>query len=167
MDIRDYNRRFAFCFQSWFDCIYRDKYFYMGDAEIMAAALLMDVATYHLGPVKQVYSDPATMFGAFPFDGFAGRVAAKFIAFYNRRLVAIARKRIAAGTYGARNAKWRLLIPGFTHEPKQSGRLLFSGIRRWLWMEIKSLWLRKKPSQPAEAVGKNPADAETERAATK
>jgi hypothetical protein len=81
--------------------------------------------------------------------------------------VAIARKRIAAGTYGARNAKWRLLIPGFTHEPKQSGRLLFSGIRRWLWMEIKSLWLRKKPSQPAEAVVKNPADAETERAATK
>ena len=167
VDIRDYNRRFAFCFQSWFDCIYRDKYFYIGDAEIMAAALLMDVATYHLGPVKQVYSDPATMFGAFPFDGFAGRVAAKFIAFYNRRLVAIARKRIAAGTYGARNAKWRLLIPGFTHEPKQSGRLLFSGIRRWLWMEIKSLWLRKKPSQPAEAVVKNPADAETERAATK
>ena len=23
---RAYNRRFTFCFQSWFDCIYRDKY---------------------------------------------------------------------------------------------------------------------------------------------
>ena len=159
IDVRDYNHRFAFCFQSWFDCIYRDKYHYLGDAEIMAAALLMDVATYHLGPVKQVYSDPAKMFGAFPFDGLAGRIAAKFIAFYNRRLVAIARKRQAAGTYGARNAGWRLLIPGFTHEPKQSGRLLFSGIRRWLWMEIKALWLnRKSKATPAAQPAKEPAE---------
>ena len=49
---------------------------------------------------------------------------------------------LAAGTYGARNAKWRLLIPGFSHIRSQSGRLLFSGIRRWLWLELKSLWLR-------------------------
>ena len=151
IDVRDYNHRFAFCFQSWFDCIYRDKYHYLGDAELMAAALLMDVATYHLGPVKQVYSDPARQFGSFPFDGIAGRIAAKFMAFYNRRLVAIARRRVAAGTFGARNAGWRLLIPGFTHEPKQSGRLLFSGIRRWLWMEIKALWLRPKASAPPDA----------------
>ncbi len=150
VDVRDYNRRFAFCFQSWFDCIYRDKYHYIGDAELMAAALLMDVATYHLGPVKQVYSDPAKQFGAFPFDGVGGRIAAKFIAFYNRRLVAIARKRVAAGTFGARNGGWRMLIPGFTHEPKQSGRLLFTGIRRWLWMEIKALWQGKRAAKKAQ-----------------
>ena len=143
-DVRAYNRRFAFCFQSWFDCMYRDKYHYIGDAELMAAALLMDVATYHLGPEKQVYSDPATMFEKFPFDGAAGRIAAKLIAFYNRRLVALARKRVAAGTYGARTAGWRLLIPGFTHEPRQSGRLLLSGIRRWLQMEFCALWPRNR-----------------------
>ncbi|MEO6784992.1 MAG: NAD(P)/FAD-dependent oxidoreductase [Chthoniobacteraceae bacterium] len=147
IDVRAYNRRFAFCFQSWFDCIYRDKYHYIGDAELMAAALLMDVATYHLGPVRRVYSDPATMFGKFPFDGMAGRIAAKLIAFHNRRLVALARKRIAAGTYGARNAGWRLLIPGFAHEWRQGGRLLLSGFRRWLWMEFRALWQRKRGAQ--------------------
>ena len=151
VDVRAYNRRFAFCFQSWFDCIYRDKYYYLGDAELMAAAFLMDIAAYHLGPVKQVFSDPATMFGKFPFDGIGGRIAAKLMSFYNRRLVALARKRIAAGTYGVRNAGWRLLVPGFTPEPKTSGRLLFSGIRRWLWMEIKALWLHRKASAPPAA----------------
>jgi flavin-dependent dehydrogenase len=148
VDVRDYNRRFAFCFQSWFDGIYRDKYIYLGDAELMAAALLMDVATYHLGPVKQVYSDPATMFGAFPFDGIGGRIAAKAIRFYNRRLAVLARKRIAAGTYGARNAGWRLLVPGFTHEPKQSGRLLCSGIWRWVKMEMRAWWLGARKPEP-------------------
>jgi hypothetical protein len=150
VDVRGYNRRFAFCFQSWFECIYRDKYVYLGDAELMAAALLMDVATYHLGPVKQVYSDPATMFGAFPFDGIGGRIAAKTIRFYNRRLAALARKRIAAGVYGARNAGWRLLFPGFTPEPKQSGRLLCSGIWRWVKMEIAALRLRERVPRSKE-----------------
>ena len=126
----------------------------------MSAALLMDVAAYHLGPVRQVYSDPATMFGKFPFDGTAGRIAAKLIAFYNRRLVALARKRIAAGTYGARNARWRLLIPGFTHEPKQAARMLLSGIRRWLWLEIKALWQRRKAkATPVAEAAKEPGHA--------
>ena len=52
-EIDDYNARFAFCFRAWFDGIYRDKYFYMGDAELMTAAWLLDIASYHLGPVRQ------------------------------------------------------------------------------------------------------------------
>lgn len=145
--IADYNRRFRFCFQSWFECIYRDKYFYLGDAELMAAAFLMDVATYHLGPVAQVYKDPATMFALFPFDGRAGRIAARLIAFYNTRLSHIARKRIAAGTYGAKNADWRLLVGGFTPEPNVSGRLLFEGVKRWLKLEWSALWLPKQKDE--------------------
>ncbi len=140
-----YNRRFAFCFRSWFECIYRDKYFYLGDADLMAAAFLMDIATYHLGPVAQVYRDPATMFEAFPFDGRPGRIAAKLIAFYNRRLSTLARKKLAARRYGMRNTDWRLLVGGFTTEPKVSGRLLFQGIWRWLKMEVASVWWRPVP----------------------
>ena len=165
IDVRAYNRRFAFCFQSWFDCIYRDKYHYLGDAELMAAAFLMDIAAYHLGPVKQVFSDPATMFGKFPFDGIGGRIASKLIAFYNRRLVALARKRIAAGTYGRRNTGWRLLVPGFTPAPGTSGRLLLSGIRRWLWMEFKAI-LRRTPKQaPPPPPAPEPAATPEETAA--
>jgi flavin-dependent dehydrogenase len=148
-ELEDYNRRFRFCFRSWFECIYRDKYFYLGDSELMAAAFLMDIATYHLGPVTQVYQDPATMFGHFPFDGRPGRIAARFIAFYNRRLVRLARKKIEAGKYGEKNVGWRLLIGGFTPEPKVAGRLLFDGIWRWVKMEFAALWWPKKTGQVA------------------
>ena len=141
--LADYNRRFQFCFRSWFECIYRDKYFYLGDSELMAAAFLMDVATYHLGPVTQVYRDPATMFSQFPFDGRPGRIASRLISFYNRRLSHLARKKMEAGKYGEKNAGWRLLIGGFTPEPKVSGRLLFDGIGRWLKMEFAALWWPK------------------------
>lgn len=151
--VEDYNQRFRFCFRSWFECIYRDKYFYLGDAELMAAAFLMDIATYHLGPVMQVYEDPATMFTDFPFDGRPGRIAARLITFYNRRLSRIARKRIAAGRYGEKNAGWRLLVGGFTPEHKVAGRLLFDGIIRWLKLEWSALWLPKGRDQKSEAGG--------------
>ena len=75
-----YNARFSFCYRAWFDAIYRDKYYYLGDAELMAAAFLLDIALYHLGPVRQVYSDPATQFDFLPFDGKPGRVVAAFMA---------------------------------------------------------------------------------------
>jgi flavin-dependent dehydrogenase len=140
--IEDYNRRYAFCFRSWFDGIYRDKYYYLGDAELMAAAFLLDIASYHLGPVRQVFENTAD-FEKLPFDGVPGRVVAKILRFQNARLVAIARKRLAAGVYGKRNAGWRLLVGGFVPDATML-KLLFQGVRWWLRAEWGALWLRRK-----------------------
>jgi len=134
--IEEYNERFRFCYESWFEGIYRDKYYYMGDAELMAAAFLLDIANYHLGPVRQVYQDPATQFSFFPFDGVPGKIAARALRFYNGRLVAIARKKIEAGCYGDRNANWRLLVPGFVPEPGML-KLVWRGVGRWLRAELR------------------------------
>jgi flavin-dependent dehydrogenase len=137
----NYNARFTFCYRAWFDAIYRDKYFYMGDAELMAAAFLLDISLYHLGPVRQVYSDPSTQFDFFPFDGKPGRAVAAFMAFYNRRLATLARRKIAAGTYGSRNAHWRLLVGGFLPD-NTSGKLLLQGLARWAVAEWRNLFLQ-------------------------
>ena len=75
--------------------------------------MLLDIASYHLGPVRQVYADPATQFALLPFDGMPGKVVAAAMRFYNARLAHLARRKIAAGQYGARNAHWRLLVGGF------------------------------------------------------
>ena len=136
-----YNARFAFCFRSWFDGIYRDKYFYMGDAELMTAAWLLDIASYHLGPVRQVYSDPATQFAAFPFDGVPGKVVARVMRFYNARLAHLARRKLAAGVFGARNAHRRVLVGGFLPDASVL-RLLVRGLIRWLLAEWRNLLLR-------------------------
>ena len=148
-EIESLNARFAFCYRAWFDALYRDKYFYMGDAELMAAAFLLDVASYHLGPVWQVYRDPATQFDFLPFDGVPGRIAAAAMRFYNARLAVLARRKIAAGIYGQRNSGWRLLVPGFAPEPAML-KMVARGLGRWLVAEWRNLFLRPAPEPEPE-----------------
>ncbi|MEA3189047.1 MAG: hypothetical protein QOD99_2877 [Chthoniobacter sp.] len=145
-----YNDDYRFCFRAWFEAIYRDKYYYLGDAELMAAAFLLDVSSYHLGPVRQVYSDPATQFEAFPFEGIPGRVARRMLMFYNRRLSVLARKKIEAGTYGDRNSSWRLLVGGFVPDASLV-KLLRQGLFRWWRAEVRALFLRRPPQPLPEA----------------
>jgi flavin-dependent dehydrogenase len=155
----EYNERFQNCYHSWFESVYKDKYYYLGDAELWAAAFLMDIASYHLGPVRQVFSDPSRQFENFPFDGVPGRVVRSVMGFYNRRLAYLAQRKRAAGAYGARNAGWRLLIGGFLPDGT-SGRLLLRGMRYWLIAEWRNLFLspsKDVAGRPAESP--NPAGA--------
>lgn len=151
-EIASRNERFAFCYRAWFESIYRDKYYYLGDAEIMAAAFLHDIASYHLGPVRQVYSDPAKQFDFFPFDGIPGKVVAKLMTFFNRRLVVLARKKLAAGVYGDRNANWRLLVGGFLPDGT-SGKLMVSAFWRWLRLELRCYFLPRGGTDPTQTPG--------------
>lgn len=140
-DEASWNERYAFCYRAWFESIYRDKYFYLGDAEIMAAAFLHDIASYHLGPVRQVYADPARHFDLFPFDGTPGKVVARMMTFFNQRLVVLAKKKLAAGAYGDRNANWQLLVGGFLPDAS-SGKLLAKAFWRLLRLELRCLFLK-------------------------
>lgn len=151
------SERFRFCYRAWFEGIYRDKYYYMGDAELMAIAFLLDIASYHLGPVRQVFSDPSRRFEAFPFEGVPGRVVRRILRFYNQRLVQLAQRKLAAGKYGDRNAGWRMLLGGFLPD-SSSARLLLRGLGRWLRAEWRGLFLRPAEKAMASAVG-DPAGA--------
>ena len=122
--------------------IYRDKYFYLGDAELMAAAFLLDISVYHLGPVRQVYENPDEQFDFLPFDGVPGKIAASLLKFYNRRLSVLARRKIAAGVYGNRNENWRLLVGGFVPDASML-KLVRQGLLRWWRAELRCLFLRK------------------------
>jgi flavin-dependent dehydrogenase len=111
--LRYYNEQYPVSYRRWFESLYKDKYYYMGDAELMSAALLLDVSGYYLGLVGAVYRDPECEFLNLPFGGVGGRIAAKTMRFYSRRLVALAKRRWATGKYGRRNAGWRALYDGF------------------------------------------------------
>ena len=84
-----------------------------------------------------------------------GRVVARYMAFYNRRLATLARRKIAAGVYGARNAGWRLLPGGFLPDAT-SARLLLRGLRWWARAEWRNLFLTPKPA-PAPALAPSEA----------
>ena len=138
--LRHYNEQYPVTYRSWFESLYKDKYYYMGDAELMSTALLLDVSSYYTGLVRAVYRDPENAFLNLPFTGGGGRFARKVMRFYGRRLVTLANRRWATGYYGRRNAGWRELYDGFV--PDARIRKQFSrGFRRWMKCELVNLAL--------------------------
>ena len=116
----------------------------MGDAELMAAALLLDVGTYFIGLVIPVYRNPEREFLHLPFEGKAGRVFGAMMKFYNRRLVTLAKRRLAKGCYGRRNAGWRELYDGFVPD-RRVGKLIRKGLFHWWRAELTNLRLILTP----------------------
>lgn len=111
----------------WFEAIFRDKYVYMGDFELMRIAFLVDIALYYFGIVMQPYKrGKATiqdgMFVAKPAIPFYW-----FMRWVNRRLAALGASRRKRGTFGRHNAGRRMLVPGFAFDisiPKATAKAL-------------------------------------------
>ena len=102
--VERHNRNFTASHDRWFDAVYRDKYYYMGDHELMTLAFRLDLGTYYLGVVARPFR---TGRGALEVPAFAprgGSCAGLVMAAYNRRLASIARSRMQRGTWGRRNS---------------------------------------------------------------
>jgi flavin-dependent dehydrogenase len=146
-------------YRYWFEALYKGKYHYMGDAELMWAAFLMDLSTYFIGPVRLVYSDPSYEWTRLPYDGFAGSVFAKFMAFYNRRLRRIAEVRRAKGIFGLRNLNERYLLSENFAPKLSTFSLLGKGVRVWLRAELSTFFARSRVSTSDAAAATAPAAA--------
>ncbi len=140
VDLEKLNARFRHSYRAWFEGLYAAKYEYIGEAELMSAAYWMDIALFYLGPVREITVAPEDDLDCLPFNGPVDRRVARFMAFYNRRLAAIARKRRAAGCWGRRNTGWRELGDGFVPDPRVA-KVLWKGVRRWLGAEWHALFL--------------------------
>ena len=150
-DLEKMNDGFRVSFEMWLEAIYKDKYHYIGDADLMSAAMLMDVGCFFIGPVRSLYIDHEAGFLDFPYSGVIGGAVGKFMKLYNRRLAAIAQRRHALGHYGLHNLNRRELYPGFG--PGASALpLLFRGIRKWIRAEWDTFWMRpaRHPEPAAE-----------------
>src|SRR5215469_2295122 len=96
-----YNELYLTQFHTWFEGVYKDKYYYLGDAELMTVAFYLDISAYFIGPVRQAYSNLPHRYSALPYAGPIGQMFGRFMRCYNRRLAAMAKRKIRAGTYGA------------------------------------------------------------------
>jgi hypothetical protein len=106
----------------------------------MAAALLLDVGMYFIGLVIPVYKDPEREFLHLPFEGRSGRIVGAMMKFYNRRLVILAKRRLAKGCFGRRNAGWRELYDGFVAD-RRVAKLIRKGLFHWWRAELTNLRL--------------------------
>lgn len=142
------NMAYPKSWRTWFEALYKDKYFYLGDAELMRAAFLMDLATYFIGPVRLVYSNPDYEWNRMPYDGPAGALFGNFMAFYNRRLAHLGRERLRKGIFGAHN-HGHVWTPRTSFSPDTSAvRILWDGIKVWLKAEITTALAPARQSAP-------------------
>mgnify|MGYP001031699481 CR=1 FL=1 len=100
-----HNREFSNSYQRWFEAIYKDKYYYIGDYELMGIAFKLDLGLYYLGLVRRPYLMGAASLRTPAFGQKEALVPALLMRYYNRRLVTIAKRRIETGRWGRRNAK--------------------------------------------------------------
>jgi flavin-dependent dehydrogenase len=159
--IAEHNETFVRSYWRFFRAAYKDKYYYMGESDLLSAAMLIDTAQYYIFVVIPAYR----FLKKFHWMPVLGPKPA-FISYhmmqtYNRRFKAIAEGRRAAGQGGALNDGRRVkayFSLGFA--PMQmAGR----GIKLWLkaeagmaWLTWKKLWGRPTAS-PVPPASPSPA----------
>ena len=134
-----HNRDFATCHRRWFTSVYKDKYHYMGEFDLMALAFRLDLSLYYWGVVEPPFREGETALHSPPFSPPSGKVFSGLMGLYNRRFAAIAKRRRRLGLLGRTNKDQRCLIPGFTLERKDMFRL-FGMLREWAMLELREGW---------------------------
>jgi flavin-dependent dehydrogenase len=137
--IEKHNRDFTRSYARWFAAIYKDKYEYMGDFDLMHLAFQMDLGMYYLGVASQPFKLGNKALTQPVFSTSPSVPFYQFIRFYNRRFAKIGRSRRRRGTWGKANAGRRLMVPGFTF----SGRTAWPIVRatiQWFILELTEGW---------------------------
>jgi flavin-dependent dehydrogenase len=144
-----HNEEFVRSYDRWLSAIYVGKYELMGDAELTTTAFFLDIALYYLGVVGPVQGDVDNLKN--PVLGQAlpqSKLAYDFMRFYSERLVKLARKRRAQGTYGKKNAETRFYF-GDVGLGWSTTRRLLRGLGMWGRLELegvaRSAWGRARP----------------------
>jgi flavin-dependent dehydrogenase len=140
----------------WFNSLYRNKYEYLGDAELVRISFIMDLGTYFVGPVRLVYDKPDIEFKLLPYNGNGGAFFAGFMTWYNKRLVTLAKKRLAKGTYGAWNNHMDLTL-GVSYTPNFSAlKFLRWGLRLLIMAELRTLFGKAPKNEMEDTMAMDP-----------
>ena len=140
--IAEHNEIFLRSYRRFFDSIYKDKYFYMGEHDLLSASFLIETAQYYIFVVTPAYR----VMGKFHWMPVLGPKPAFFsyhlMRIYNRRFKKIALARREMGEAGLRNDGRRVkALFNLSFAPfRMAGR----GLRIWMAAEADFLRLRIK-----------------------
>jgi flavin-dependent dehydrogenase len=134
-ELEAHNRRYARFLNFFFGSIYQDKYWLMGDYDTMTTSFLMDTALYYLAAVIPLYRWSADRVLVPPFYQDFSEVAFYPMRFYQRRLISIAKRKLALGIYGNHNAGRRPGLVGFSLR-SSVWVMLGHGLVRWAKAEL-------------------------------
>ena len=137
--IQRHNRSFAMSHRCWFEALYKDKYEYLGEFDLMSLAFTLDLGFYYLGVVSQPFKLGLRALLEPPFSEPISGPFFHLISTYNRRFAQIARRRRRLNLLGRTNRGRRRLLSGFTLASTDQRRLL-AALIEWAWLEIKEGW---------------------------
>jgi len=154
--IAEHNETFVRSYWRFFRAAYKDKYYYMGESDLLSASFLIDTAQYYLFVVIPAYRvlkrfDWMPVLG--PKPAF---ISYHLMQFYNRRFKAIAEARRAAGEAGRRNDARR--VKAYYNLGFAPIRMALRGWKLWMFAEAdyarlqwKRLWRRKRTEEVLSA----------------
>jgi hypothetical protein len=160
--VKTHNDCFSRSYARWFAAIYKDKYEYMGDFELMRVAFQLDLGLYYLGVASQPFKLGTKAFMNPVFATPPSVPVFHFMKLYNRRLASMARARRRRGVWGRANDCRRFLVPGFTFSPKTAGPIV-KALTRWGWLELTEGWRSwfepSSKNEPVPEPSPNPVQA--------
>ncbi len=137
--VEKHNENFSQSYQHWFEAVYRDKYEYVGEFDLMSLAFRMDLGLYYLGIVSQPFKYGAKSLVTPPFSLPVSVPVYRFMKLYNARFAAIARKRRERRAWGRENSRRQYLFQSFSISPKDLPRILFAAAQ-WALLELREGW---------------------------
>jgi len=146
--ITEHNETFIRSYHRFFDAAYRDKYFYMGEFDLLCASFLIDTAQYYIFVVIPAYRFMKKFFWMPVLGPRPAFLSFKMMSLYNRRFKKIALARRAAGEAGLRNDGRR--IKAYYNLNVAPIRMAARGLRLWLFAELDMIRL-----SVARAFGRN------------
>ncbi len=150
-----HNRDLSLSYRRWFGALYRDKYQYFGDYELMKTVFLLDLGFYYLGIAAQPFKRGDVALQELPFSTAVSTPFYWFMRTYNRRFAKMARSRRKRGVLGQRNAGERFMFGGYTFSPG-SFIPIAKSVAKWIFLEATEgwrTWFRKFPAEaPANSM---------------
>ena len=137
--IAKHNRDFAVSHRSWFEAVYKDKYEYMGEWDLMSLAFRLDLGLYYLGIVSQPFKFGERALIIPPFSVPASRPVFHLMRAYNRRFARMASYRRSINALGKTNRGMRCLIPGFTLKGGDISGII-GALFAWVRLELTEGW---------------------------
>ncbi|HVT03835.1 MAG TPA: NAD(P)/FAD-dependent oxidoreductase [Thermoanaerobaculia bacterium] len=140
--IAEHNQIFVRSYHRFFEAVYKDKYYYMGEHDLLSASFLLDTAQYYIFLVMPAYRILKKFFWMPVLGPKQAIVSYRVMRFSNRRFAALANLRFAAGVAGAQNNGRR--ISAYFNLGGAPFLMLLRGLKIWMLAELGGVRLSLK-----------------------
>ncbi|HEX2061653.1 MAG TPA: NAD(P)/FAD-dependent oxidoreductase [Thermoanaerobaculia bacterium] len=150
--IAEHNETFLRSYWRFFRAVYKDKYYYMGEGDLLSASMLIDTAQYYIFVVIPAYRFMKKFFWMPVLGPKPAFLSYHMMRTYNLRFKAIAEKRRATGNAGLHNDGRR--IAAYFNLGIAPARMVMRGLKLWMKAEAGALTMRRRratarPETPA------------------